>query len=610
MNSGFDQTNSFPPWLQSAGKETPVEPQEASDDTTSWRETGAARTGPTAQPIDLPNPELSGQWSASLSLEEPSAERQLSEDPAQSKTAVETHSQAKLRENETPHAEVSESKFVKVPVKSSVLREGFQPVSTPDSRQHVHEQPKQQLEHPRRDQHQLPESEQGSAHSSTPRENQKQPVVESGNNTSNSTTQNLAAPTASSSDDAAVVTSPPPATPPLAKAAPRTEPVEDSNESNQADENAVNENWVNPTLNSKSSVKQLPNDSSETDVVAEFQQDNTRSNNVAGLIQEGNPFLPSDDPNQYLAPPAGLDQSILIDPVKRAPKSGWRKIIHSITAGYINLGDSEKVDRHQRLIEQVRSPLRGDYKVAVLSLKGGVGKTTTSVMLGGIFASLRGDRVIAIDANPDFGNLAQRAAVPRSPTIRDLLGASDIKKYSDVRMYTTQAESNLEVIGSDRDPEISEAFSESDYRHSIDILQHYYNIILTDCGTGLMHSAMKGVLDLANTLILVTSPALDGAQSASATLDWLSHQGYGQFVANAIVVVSSLPSGGPSVDVKQLVEHFQSRTRAVQVIPYDRHLSEGAIIDLERLDRKTYMAYLELAALVAQDFASWHRHAR
>lgn len=371
------------------------------------------------------------------------------------------------------------------------------------------------------------------------------------------------------------------AEPPLAQAAPRPEPTPEAIENSDFDQPEFVA--ANPPL--------VPQDLMQ----------------AAPVIT---PFDPVDDPNQYLAPPAGLDQNILVDPVKRAPKSGWRKFVHSITAGHVNLGDSEKVDRHQRLIEQVKAPLRGDYRVAILSLKGGVGKTTTSVMLGGMFASLRGDRVIAIDANPDFGNLAQRAAVPRSPTIRDLLNATDIKKYSDARKYTTQAESSLEVIGSDRDPEIAEAFSEADYRQAIDILQHYYNIILTDCGTGLMHSAMRGVLDLANTLILVTSPALDGAQSASATLDWLSHQGYGKFVSNAIVVVSALPTGTPSVDVDQLVEHFKSRTRAVQIIPYDRHLSEGAIIDLERLDRKTYLAYLELAAVVAQDFSSWHRHAR
>lgn len=319
---------------------------------------------------------------------------------------------------------------------------------------------------------------------------------------------------------------------------------------------------------------------------------------------------PQDMPSgQYLAPPAALDQTILVNPVKAAPKTGWRKFVHTLTAGHVNLGDSEKVARHQNLVDLARSPLKGDYRIAVLSLKGGVGKTTTSVMLGGIFASLRGDRVIAIDANPDLGTLAQRAALPGSPTIRDLLNAEDVSRYSNIRMYTTQAESRLEVIGSDRDPEVSEAFSEEDYRHAIDILQHHYNVILTDCGTGLMHSAMAGVLDLANTLILVTSPALDGAQSASATLDWLNHHGYGQLVSNAIVVVSSAHPGNATIDVDQLMEHFKARTRAVQLIPYDRHLSEGAIIDLERLDRKTYMAYLELAGLVAQDFSNWHRHA-
>ena len=319
---------------------------------------------------------------------------------------------------------------------------------------------------------------------------------------------------------------------------------------------------------------------------------------------------PQDMPSgQYLAPPAALDQTILVNPVKAAPKTGWRKFVHTLTAGHVNLGDSEKVARHQNLVDLARSPLKGDYRIAVLSLKGGVGKTTTSVMLGGIFASLRGDRVIAIDANPDLGTLAQRAALPGSPTIRDLLNAEDVSRYSNIRMYTTQAESRLEVIGSDRDPEVSEAFSEEDYRHAIDILQHHYNVILTDCGTGLMHSAMAGVLDLANTLILVTSPALDGAQSASATLDWLNHHGYGQLVSNAIVVGSSAHPGNATIDVDQLMEHFKARTRAVQLIPYDRHLSEGAIIDLERLDRKTYMAYLELAGLVAQDFSNWHRHA-
>lgn len=306
---------------------------------------------------------------------------------------------------------------------------------------------------------------------------------------------------------------------------------------------------------------------------------------------------------------SALDHSNLIDPVKAPPKQGWRKLVHSASRGRINPGGSRKQLAHDQLIDAIRAPLRGDYRIAVMSLKGGVGKTTTTVALGGIFAETRGDRVIAIDANPDLGTLAQRAVVNSPSTIRDLLAAKDTSRYPQVRAHTHQAHSRLEVIGSERDPAVSEAFSEQDYRRAIDILQHHYNVILTDCGTGLMHSAMAGVLDLANMLVLVTSPALDGAQSAAATLDWLSLHGYDQLAGNAVVVISAGAPGKPTIDMAKLTEHFAQRTRAVHAIPYDRHLAEGAVMDLERLHPATKRAYQELAASVAEDFDSWHKHA-
>lgn len=310
-----------------------------------------------------------------------------------------------------------------------------------------------------------------------------------------------------------------------------------------------------------------------------------------------------------LKPPPALDEINLVNAVKAAPRSGWRKMLYTVTGGRVNVGESPQEIQHSKLLENIRRPLRGDYRIAVMSLKGGVGKTTTTVALGGVFSSIRHDRVIAIDANPDLGTLAQRVAAPGPATIRDLLEAEDTSRYAAIRQFTTQAQSRLEVIGSERDPAVSESFSDDDYRHAIDILQHHYNVMLTDCGTGLMHSAMSGVLELANSLVLVTSPALDGAQSAAATLDWLNLHGYEQLAANSIVVVSAAHPGNATIDMDQLLAHFRSRTRAVHVIPFDRHLSEGAVVDLDRIGKDAMQAYLELAATVAEDFDSWHRHA-
>ncbi|MGW6122907.1 nucleotide-binding protein [Nocardia sp. NPDC055165] len=320
--------------------------------------------------------------------------------------------------------------------------------------------------------------------------------------------------------------------------------------------------------------------------------------------QQQQPFQP-----QHMQAPGQPGHSVndlnLLKRARKSPRSGWRKAVHKVSGGVINPGESAADVVYRDLGERVNQPVRGDYRIAILSLKGGVGKTTTTVGLGSTFASQRGDRVIAIDANPDLGTLAHRVPRQTRSTVRNLLEDQQITRYSDVRAHTSQAPSRLEVLASEQDPAVSEAFSEADYRKAIGILQSFYNIILTDCGTGLMHSAMSGVLDMASSLVLVTSPAIDGARSASATLDWLDHHGYSKLVERTVVVVNASRRGASTVDLDQLRKLFLDRTRAVQIVPFDDHLAEGAEIDLELVSKPTRRALLELAAMVADDF-SYH----
>jgi len=258
------------------------------------------------------------------------------------------------------------------------------------------------------------------------------------------------------------------------------------------------------------------------------------------------------------------------------------------------------------MINRVRTPVAGGHhRVAILSLKGGVGKTTTTVGLGSTLASLRGDRVIAVDANPDRGTLSDKVRLETAATVRDLLNErGHIRRYADVRTFTSQAPSRLEVLASDRDPTVSVAFSDQDYGMVARVLEHYYSICLTDCGTGLLHSAMAGVLRLADQIVLISSPSVDGARSASATLDWLAAHSYGDLVRNAVVVLSMVrPKSKSSVDLSRLEEHFASRCRAVVKIPYDSHLEEGAEVELDLMARPTLDAYLALAAVIGDGLA-------
>ncbi|MGW4484085.1 AAA family ATPase [Amycolatopsis sp. NPDC004368] len=303
--------------------------------------------------------------------------------------------------------------------------------------------------------------------------------------------------------------------------------------------------------------------------------------------------------------PDDLTTAHLVKQQKRTPQSGWRKALWLGSGKLINPGESPADTRRRELIARVNQPLRGCYKIAMLSLKGGVGKTTTTTTLGSTFASLRGDRVVAVDANPDRGTLSQKIAIETTATVRHLLrDAEKITRYSDVRSYTSQGSSRLEILASEQDPAVSEAFSETDYRRTVNLLEHFYNIVLTDCGTGLMHSAMKGVLDVADSLVVVSSGSVDGARSASATLDWLEAHGYGDLVKRSVVVINSVRPKGSSVDLDKLSAHFGAKVRAVCRIPFDPHLEEGAEIELERLGGDTRLALLDLAATVADGFGA------
>lgn len=299
------------------------------------------------------------------------------------------------------------------------------------------------------------------------------------------------------------------------------------------------------------------------------------------------------------------DADWLAPPRPPLPSGGWRRLLSTLSFRRYNPGLSPQELAEQDLTRRIRAPLHGCHRIAVISLKGGVGKTTTTAALGATLAAVRGDRVIAIDANPDAGTLGDRVARETARTVRDLVQNRElIATYADVRRYTSQAPSRLEVVASDSDPAISQAFDEEDYRSVSELLGRYHSVILTDSGTGLLHSAMQGVLGLADSLIVVSSASVDGARSASATLDWLGAHGYGTLVERSVAVISTVRPGSGTVDLDRLHAHFAARCREVVRIPFDPHLETGAELDLDRLRPATRRAWRELAGHVTADFTA------
>jgi MinD-like ATPase involved in chromosome partitioning or flagellar assembly len=292
-----------------------------------------------------------------------------------------------------------------------------------------------------------------------------------------------------------------------------------------------------------------------------------------------------------------LDDSAKFRP---APESGWRKLAYYLSLKLWNPGDSPKVRARKAMDARIGAVLEGGAKfIPVLTRKGGVGKTTISTLLGMAMSQVREDRVIAIDANPDRGTLAERVSKSTRFTVRDVVNrAAAIDGFSEFSNMVSRDETRLDVLASDADPMLSEAFDEGDYNVVADMAARYYSIVITDCGTGIVHSVMRPTLQRANALVIISGGSVDEARLASETLTWLEANGYGELVRNSVVALNTATQATQLVKLDEIEQHFRTRVRSVIRIPYDPALAAGSVIKFNELKKPTRDAARQLASEV------------
>jgi MinD-like ATPase involved in chromosome partitioning or flagellar assembly len=329
----------------------------------------------------------------------------------------------------------------------------------------------------------------------------------------------------------------------------------------------------------------------ESSEIAEAKSRYSRRDSLRGEVFE------EPEPAAMLTADRLLDDSAKFRP---APESGWRRLLYFVSLKLVNLGDSPKVKARKAMDARIAMTMEGGAKfVPVLTRKGGVGKTTVSTLLGMALASAREDRVIAIDANPDRGTLAERVSKSTRFTVRDVVNrAAAIDGFPEFSNMVSRDETRLDVLASDADPMLSEAFDEGDYNVVADMAARYYSIVLTDCGTGIVHSVMRPTLQRANSLVIVSGGSVDEARLASETLTWLEANGYGELVRNAVVALNTATQATQLVKLDEIEQHFRTRVRSVIRIPYDPALAAGSVIKFKELKPMTREAARELAAEV------------
>ncbi len=289
---------------------------------------------------------------------------------------------------------------------------------------------------------------------------------------------------------------------------------------------------------------------------------------------------------------------------KKVPaKKGWRGALHKMTR--INIAPGKDEVYELSLQERVQRIVRTTFPMAVIGAKGGVGKTVVTEALGSTFSTVRGDRVIAVDLDPDAGNLIARHGRESALTLSDLVADSSLTRYLDVRAHTNQNKlSRLEVLTGADYARSEMPLLREDVEVLMPILKEHYSLVLMDTGSGLKTNLMSAILRQSRALVVVSSASIDALEETQVTLEWLRNNGYQQLLETTVLVINYAQRGKPNIDVDKAVEQFSRQIRAerIFVLPFDSHIHEGKEITLELMSAKSRRRYLELAASIADLF--------
>jgi len=254
-------------------------------------------------------------------------------------------------------------------------------------------------------------------------------------------------------------------------------------------------------------------------------------------------------------------------------------------------------------------PITRTNIVAVVSPKGGVGKTTCTFLLGNLLASKLRLRVLAVDANRDFGTLASLAPdkVRVDRSLADLLAEmKHLHSAAGVLPYVSSMPSGLHLLAAPSRPEVMAEMTPGLYDDLLTFLSRYYDMILLDLGTGIIDPVAQFGIRHADQTLLITTPEFVTANKVLDSLRYLGPEaGDGTQTPDAghISVVLNRAPAKHSGDRQAIEDAFRSLGIARHVvIPYEdrlRVMLDSATYSLEALPRGTRVPVKQLGLAVA-----------
>lgn len=243
--------------------------------------------------------------------------------------------------------------------------------------------------------------------------------------------------------------------------------------------------------------------------------------------------------------------------------------------------------------------------ITITSMKGGVGKTTTTLLLASVYKKMD-KKILIVDLDLYSGSIAFLLNADFKNSIYNICDDMTNNRYKGIHSndYIYKIDNNIDIIAAPKDPRQASKIDRRGLEVLLESLKNYYDIILIDTNHTLdMHSMVA--FDASDNIVnIFTNDALD-LKGTKTFVSICKNVGFNNLILVLNEAIDDRKKYFSDFDIKTLIKNNidYKIPSSFYIKNFDTYAMDGSFIELFNTDitKKNYLIIEKLALRLLEE---------